>query len=87
MSKRSSKSGYRAPTRSEKILAVIGLLVIISMVLSALALSDGPVPVQPTSIPATSIFITVAPEEPTTELTDSGPALPTPGQAPAPGTP
>jgi hypothetical protein len=85
--KSSSKSGYRSPTRSEKILAFIGLVVIISMLLSALALGDQTLPVQPTSPPITLFFPTDTVALPTATVTASGPAAPTPGVAPAPGSP
>jgi hypothetical protein len=87
MSKKSSKSGYRSPTRSEKILAFIGLVVIISMLLSALALGDQTLPVQPTSPPITLAVATDTPSVPTPTATSSSPASPTPGQAPAPDSP
>ncbi|HLF02497.1 MAG TPA: hypothetical protein VI547_11015 [Anaerolineales bacterium] len=81
-----SRSG-RLPTRSEKILAIIGLIIIVSMVLSALAIDFG----NPPPLPATTVipvtFININPTPPVATRTPAGPASPTPGQAPAPSTP
>ena len=80
------KSNYRPPTRSEKILAVIVLLVVGSLIFSAIAPNftvDVPSPTVP---PVT--YITLVPATPTATLTpvptSSTPLFPTPGQAPVP---
>jgi hypothetical protein len=89
MGKKSKSS--RGPTRAEKILAIIGLIVIISMMLSALAIDFGnpPPPPTATTLPITYVFLTpdTPPTNPPATSTPSGPASPTPGQAPAPSTP
>jgi len=84
--KNSPKSNYRPPTRSEKILAIVGLLVVGSLIFSAIAPNFGTSVLVPTDLPTAIIFLPT--DTPTATATsviaDGTPLPPTPGQAPAP---
>lgn len=90
MRKKTVKSNYRPPNRSEIILGVVGLLVVVSLLFSAIAPSfvnqgsNAP----PTLPPVTVVTLVVStPTSTATSTPSSGtPETATPGQAPAPGT-
>jgi len=87
MRKKTVKSNYRPPNRSEVILGVVGLLVVISLLFSAIAPSFMNQVVPPT-LPPPVTFITVVVSTPTTTPTPTPSAgtlaTSTPGQAPPP---
>lgn len=90
MRKKTTRSNYRPPNRSEKILAAVGLLVVGSLLFSALVPSLT-VDVQPPTqalINVTVLVIDTSTATSTataTPLATSGtPATATPGQAPPP---
>ncbi|MBM4422474.1 MAG: hypothetical protein FJ030_03665 [Chloroflexi bacterium] len=85
-----SKKSYRANkpmSRQSKLLAFLGIVVVLSMLLSPL-LSDLSFqqPPTPTLLPPPTLAPT-ATSSPTPEPTSVSPPSPTPGQAPAPATP
>jgi hypothetical protein len=86
MRRKASKSNYRPPNRSEKILAIVGLLVVGSLMFTAIAPNLSVKVDLPTEPPVTYIILTPnAPTETATPVATSGtPSTPTPGQAPLP---
>lgn len=82
-------SNYRPPSRSEIILALVGLFVVISLLISAIAPSFG---TQSSSSPPTTVPITIITQivstptnAPAPTVVSGTPVTSTPGQAPAPG--
>lgn len=92
MRKKTTRSNYRPPNRSEKILAVIGLLVVGSLLFTALAPSFT-LNVQPPTQALINVTVLVV-DTPTATSTSTAtstptatsgtPATATPGQAPPP---
>jgi hypothetical protein len=81
-----SKSNYRPPNRNEKILAIVGLLVVGSLIFTAVAPNFVVKVPTPTEPPVTYITLVANPPTATVtpEPTSGTPQPPTPGQAPAP---
>ncbi len=88
MRKKTVKSNYRPPNRSERILAIIGILVVGSLLFTALAPNFVTVVSPPTVPGITAITLIVSTPTSTataTPVATSGtPATATPGQAPPP---